>query len=244
MAGETFEDVSLRGARFVRADLSGAVMRAVDIAGADIDAPWLLDGESVLRVNGVDVAPLVEAELERRFPGYAQRRASDLDGLRANWARLEDVWAATLARVSRMPVGTVDVSVDGEWSFSQTLRHLVMAIDTWLRGAILRVDSPYHPIGQPNAEYATDGHDPSVFRSDVPPYDEVLEVWRDRSAMVREFLAGQTESDLDGMRSNPWAPDYDETVRSCLHTILEESWEHHRFATRDLDAIEATGGDA
>ena len=62
--------------------------------------------------------------------------------------------------------------------------------------------------------------------------------------MVREFLAGQTESDLDGMRSNPWAPDYDETVRSCLHTILEESWEHHRFATRDLDAIEATGGDA
>ena len=31
------------------------------IAGADIDAPWLLDGESVLRVNGVDVAPLVEA---------------------------------------------------------------------------------------------------------------------------------------------------------------------------------------
>ncbi len=239
MAGETFEDVSLRGARFVRADLSGAVMRAVDIAGADIDAPWLLDGESVLRVNGVDVAPLVEAELERRFPGYAQRRAADADGLRANWARLEDTWAATLDRVARMPAGAVDVSVDGEWSFSQTLRHLVMAIDTWLRGAILRVECPYHPIGQPNAEYATDGHDPSVFRSDVPPYDQVVAVWGDRFGMVREFLADLAESDLDGRRSNPWAPDYDETVRSCLQTILEESWEHHRFATRDLDAIDA-----
>lgn len=219
-------------------------MRAVDIAGADIDAPWLLDGESVLRVNGVDVAPLVEAELERRFPGYAQRRAGDVDGLRANWARLEEVWAGTLDRVSRMPAGTVDVSVDGEWSFAQTLRHLVMAIDTWLRGAVLRVDRPYHPIGQPNVEYATDGHDPSVFRSDVPPYDEVLEVWRDRIAMVRDFLAGVTAADLEETRSNPWAPDYDETVRSCLQTILEESWEHHRFATRDLDAIDAADGDS
>jgi hypothetical protein len=24
---------------------------------------------------------------------------------------------------------------------------------------------------------------------------------------------------------------------SCLHTILEEEWEHHRYAVRDLDAI-------
>jgi hypothetical protein len=26
-------------------------------------------------------------------------------------------------------------------------------------------------------------------------------------------------------------------VRSCLHVILEEHWEHLRFALRDLDAI-------
>ncbi len=29
-----------------------------------------------------------------------------------------------------------------------------------------------------------------------------------------------------------------ETTLSCLHTILEEEWEHHRYAVRDLDAIE------
>jgi hypothetical protein len=29
------------------------------------------------------------------------------------------------------------------------------------------------------------------------------------------------------------------TVRSCLHTILNEEWEHHRYAVRDLEAIEA-----
>lgn len=49
---------TLRGARFVSADLSGVVMRAVDVAGADIDAPWLLDGESRWCVSGVDVVPL------------------------------------------------------------------------------------------------------------------------------------------------------------------------------------------
>ena len=31
-----------------------------------------------------------------------------------------------------MPRETVDVSVDGEWSFAQTLRHLVFATDVWL----------------------------------------------------------------------------------------------------------------
>ena len=165
LKGAEFADVNLRGARFVRADLSGVVMRAVEVDGADIDAPWLLEGDASLHVNGVDVAPLVEAELNRRFPGRADRRAGDPDGLRAAWATLERTWTPTLERVAAMPAGTVDVSVDGEWSFAQTLRHLVMATDAWLRGAILGIEQPFHPLGQPNAEYETDGNDPAVFTS-------------------------------------------------------------------------------
>ena len=38
-------------------------------------------------------------------------------------------------------------------------------------------------------------------------------------------------------RRNPHDPAYPETVRSCLHVILGEEWEHHRFAVLDLDAI-------
>ena len=232
-----FVDADLRGARFVRADLSDAVMRGVLVQGADIDAPWLLDGESSLHVNGVDVAPLVDAELDRRFPGRGQRRAVDPDGLRAAWASVEGAWEATLARVATMPPGAEAASVHGEWSFAQTVRHLVMATDTWLRGAILRIDEPYHPIGQPNVEYATDGHDPSVFSQQDPSYDEVLEVRAERVAMVRDFLAEVTPEQLAERRNNPWAPDYEETVLACLHTILEEEWEHHRYAVRDLDLL-------
>ena len=239
LQGAEFVDVSLRGARFVRADLSGVVMRAVDVAGADIDAPWLTDGESSLRVNGVDVAPLVEAELNRRFPGRAHRRAAEPEGLRAAWAELEATWAATLARIEAMPGGTVDVAVDGEWSFAQTLRHLVMATDVWLGRAIMENEQPFHPIGQPHAEYEADGNDMSVFATVTPSYAEVLEVRAGRVAMVRDYLATVTTAELAAARKNPWAPEYPETVLSCLHTILEEEWEHHRYAVRDLDAIEA-----
>jgi hypothetical protein len=239
LQGAEFVDADLRGARFVGADLSGVVMRGVDVSGADIDDPWLSDGESSLRVNGVDVVPLVEAELDRRFPGRAERRAGDPDGLRAAWATLERTWAVMLGRVAAMPAGTVDVSVGGEWSFAQTLRHLVLATDMWLRGAVLEIEQPFHPIGQRDASIKADGHDMSIFTTVAPSYAEVLEVRAGRVAMVRGFLAAVTSDELAGTRRNPHDPECQETVLSCLHVILNEEWEHHRFAVRDLDAIEA-----
>ncbi len=240
LQGAEFVDADLRGARFVRADLSGVVMRAVDVAGAEIDSPWLFDGESFLRVNGVDVIPLVEAELNRRFPGRADRRAGDPDGLRAAWATLERTWAGALERVAAMPAGTVDVSVAGEWSFAQTLRHLVHATDVWLGRAILGIEQPFHPIGLTDAAAAADdGFDMSIFTTLTPSYAEVLEVRTGHVVMVRDLLATVTSDELAVTRTNPWAPEHQETTLSCLHVILEEEWEHHRYAVRDLDAIDA-----
>ena len=191
------------------------------------------------RVNGVDVIPYVEAELDRRFPGRADRRADDPEGLRAAWAVLQDTWAATLDRAAAMPAGTVDVSVDGEWSFAQTLRHLVLATDTWLRRGVLEIEQPFHPLGLRDA--GTDG-DESVFSSENPSYADVLAARADRVALVGDLLATVTADELDARRKNPHEPEYPETVRSCLHVILEEEWEHLRFAVRDLDAIEAPSG--
>ena len=237
LQGAEFVGANLRGARFVEADLSGVVMHAVDVGGADIDAPWLPHGE-FLRVNGVDVIPLVEAELNRRFPGRADRRATDPDGLRAAWATLERTWSATLERVAAMPAETVDVSVSGEWSFAQTLRHLVLATDMWLRRAVLEIEKPFHPIGR-GVGAPDDDVDMSVVTTDTPSYAEVLEVRAGRVAMVRDFLAGVTSQELAATHKSPHDPDFQETTLSCLHVILEEEWEHHRFAVRDLDAIEA-----
>jgi hypothetical protein len=239
LRGAEFVDADLTGARFIRALLADVVMRGVDVNGAEIDAPWLAERGNSLWVNGVDVAPLVEAELDRRFPGRAARRAQDPDGLRAAWAGVERTWAATLERVAAMPEGSVDVSIDGEWSFAQTLRHLIMATDVWLRRAVLGVEQPYHPIGQPHAEYESDGYDLAVFSATTPSYAEVLEVRADHVAMVRDFLATVTPADLTAARPHAWAPEHEVTVLHCLHVILNEEWEHHRYAVRDLDAIEA-----
>ena len=235
-----FVDVDLTRARFVGADLSGAVLRGVQVGGVEIDAPWLFEDDGALVVNGVDVRPFVDAELDRRFPGRAERDAPDPETLRSAWAAVEHAWGVTIVRANDMPAGSVDVSVDGEWSFAQTLRHLVLATDMWLGKAILEREQPFHPLGLMDAgSVGEDGVDMSVFRTDTPPYAEVLEARAGRVAMVRDFLATVTPELLAETRKNPHAPEYPESVRSCLHVVLEEEWEHYRYAVRDLDLIEA-----
>jgi len=238
LRGAEFAGGDLRGARFVGADLSDVVMRGVEMQRAEIDSPWLFEGDGFLRVNGVDVLPLVDAELNRRFPGRADRHAGDPDGLRAAWAAVERTWAATLDRVAVMPAGTVDVSVAGEWSFAQTLRHLVLATDMWLGRAILEREQPFHPLALVDSG-TKEGFDMSVLATETPSYAEVVEARAGRVAMVRDFLAGVSPRELAATRRNPHEPERQETVLSCLHVILEEEWEHDRYAVRDLDAIEA-----
>jgi len=237
--GAEFRDADLRGARFIGSDLSGAVMRGVLVDATDIDAPWLHEGEFLL-VNGVDVTPYVEAELNRRFPGRGDRHATDPEGLRTAWASLERTWAATLARVASMPRDTVDASVAGEWSFAQTLRHLVLATDMWLGQAILEREQAFHPLGLPDASLEQEDFDMSVFSSETPTYDEVLEARSERVVMVRDYLSTVTADELTVQRRNPHAPAHEESTLSCLHVILDEEWEHHRYAVRDLDAIAAS----
>ncbi|MDR7356917.1 DinB family protein [Paeniglutamicibacter sulfureus] len=68
---------------------------------------------------------------------------------------------------------------------------------------------------------------------------EVLAARAGRVAVVRDFLAVLTPGQLALLRENPWNPQHPETILSCLHTILQEEWDHHRFAVRDLDAIDS-----
>lgn len=236
LRGRTFRDRSLRGSRFVGCDFGDVVVRGSEVAGMELESPWLLEGDRWLLVNGVNVVPLVDAELNRRFPGRELRGAEDPQGLVAAWAALERTWRATLDRALAMPAGTLDQSVADEWSFTQTLRHLVMATDTWLGRAILQRPRPYHPVGLPNDDDSP-AYGASDFSDEPPSLAEVLDARVDRQAMVRAYLAGVTPDELAAPRRNPHAPECPETVLSCLRTILEEEWEHHRYAVRDLDLL-------
>lgn len=71
----------------MRVILRDAQMKAVDLTGSRRRGDELVDVEisgelQNVVVNGVDIAPLVEAELNRRMPERAKMRPDDSDGFR------------------------------------------------------------------------------------------------------------------------------------------------------------------
>jgi hypothetical protein len=237
---------SLPGARIEDADFSGARLHAPNFEGTKITDGWFYGADisgdlEGLRLNGVEVGPLVEAELERLFPERAKLRATEPRGLGEAWALIEETWEATLARARALPEPSLFERVDDEWSFVETLRHLIMATDCWLRRMVKGIDRPYHPWGLAGSwltDPATFGLDPTA----TPSFDEVLVVRRERMNEVKQTIAGVTAEDLERVcvpPSSPGHPTNPHSVLECLHVILNEEWEHNRYAVRDLESLEA-----
>lgn len=227
--GATFVKASFKGATIRFSDVSGVTMRSVDVDGLDIDSHDLFFGS--LFVNGVDVVPLVEAELNRQFPGRELQKAQTPEGLRDGWVAVQAAWQDTIADT---PAELVDEHVEDEWSLSQTLRHLILATDAWLRGGIQGLEQPFHEIGQIFTGAKEMGFDMSIFRADPPSYDEILSVRAERQQLVTDFLATATEEQLAEERKDPWGGDWSPTVGDCIRVILEEEWAHLRYVRRDL----------
>ena len=232
--GATFVRTSFKGATLRSSDISGVTMRSVDVDGLDIDSHDLFFGS--LFVNGIDVVPLVDAELNRQFPGRELQKADTPEGLRDGWVAVQAAWETT---VIETPRELVDAHVEDEWSLAETLRHLVLATDAWLRGAILRIDQPFHEIGQIFTGAGEMGFDMSIFRADAPAFEDILAVRGERQQMVADFLAMATPELLAEERDDPWgAGDWHPTVGDCVRVILEEEWAHLRYARRDLALLE------
>jgi len=248
LAGAKFDDVYLTEAVFHDVDLKRARFQLVDLSGVVIRGAWLKDVEisgdvENLRVNGVDVVPLVEAELNRIYPARAKMSPATAEGFREAWDLLEPLWQETVERARRLPEERLHESVDGEWSFIETLRHLVFATDAWINRALLGDPSPWDPLDLPHDEMEDE---PSVPRDGTarPSLDEVLALRADRMATMRRVLAELTDEQLAGTTTAVTEPGYPESerfaVRRCLRCILNEEWEHRLYAERDLAVLEAS----
>ena len=235
---------SLPGSRTEDADFSNARMHAPLFEGAKITDGWFVGADFSgdlrgLRLNGVEVAPLVEAELERLFPERAQLRATDPAGIADAWSMIEAMWAATFARVEALPEQQLHERVDDEWSFVETQRHLVMATDCWLRRMVKGIERPYHPWGVAGTwleDPKSWGLDPDA----QPTLDDIRAVRRERMTEVQETIAGLTPEELARECVPPVTlghPTHPHSVLHCLHVILNEEYEHHRYAVRDLDIL-------
>lgn len=250
-----FRDQDLTGARFERVRLRGATMRQIDFTGAQIRGSLFqgsrmrgvelvdvdIHGELLnVVVNGVDIAPLVEAELDRRMPDRAKMRPDDADGFREAWAILERLWDGTVARAETFPEEALHRGVDDEWSFIQTLRHLNFASNAWVGRMILGDLAPWHPLDLPWDE--AEGWDGIPWdREARPPLDEVLTLRRARQAMVRRVIEALTDEQLatDVTRTEPGWPQAESfPLKECLRIVLNEEWEHRLYAERDLTIIE------
>jgi DinB superfamily/Pentapeptide repeats (8 copies) len=240
LRGARLRVVDLRGAQFRQVDLNGVVMRGVELVNVDIHG----EIDNVI-INGVDVVPLVNAELDRRYPDRAKMRPTDPAGFREAWDVVERLWHGTVERATRLRPELLHESVDGEWSFIQTLRHLVFATDAWVRRAILGDPSPWDALDLPWDEMPdTPGvpHD----RDARPSLDVVLKLRRDRMATVRQVIEGLTDESLDGhtvpVDGPGWPHPRSYPVRECLLVILNEEWEHRLYAERDLAVLSAHSG--
>lgn len=246
MAGTRFHDVDLSGAEFRAVRLAGAVFHGVDLTGARIRGADPIDVEVTgevrnLTVNGVDVVPLVEAELDRRDPDRVKMRPTTLEGYREAWDLLEQRWSETVDRARKLPPDKLHEQVGGEWSFIETLRHLVFATDAWHRRGILGDPSPWHPLDLPWDEMEDTPGVPRD-REVRPSLDEVLALRNDRRATVRKTLDELTPERLDSqtepVEGPGWPPPVSLEVSQCLSVILNEEYMHRQYAERDLSALE------
>jgi hypothetical protein len=231
-----FEDEDFTAAEFRECDLSRARMVGVVMQDAEIDG--LVTN---LVVNGIEVMPYVEGELDRRHPVRLLIRSDHPGDLHQAWRQLRDDWVSTTQRVRSMPEDSEHHGVDGEWSMVQTLRHLVFVHDSWFRRCVLGLTEPFTPIGLgPPSVMAQEENElePSTRRS----LDEVLAVRGRQASEVEAWLAAVTPDQLaqtapvpDDDRWPPYAKG--RTVRQCVGTVLNEEWAHHRFCERDLDKL-------
>jgi DinB superfamily/Pentapeptide repeats (8 copies) len=246
VAAEFTSDDDLRGATFHATDLSGAVFREADLSGVrmhgvllvDVELSGLLQG---LIVNDVDVGPLIEAELDRRHPERLWMRSDDPRELRRGWEFIEDQWASTAARIRSLPEEMRQQRVGGEWSATETLRHLIFVTDSWFSHEVVRAHEPFHASGLP-PDFVPNWDEMGIDRTATPSFDEVADVRAGRQAILREWLAAATADDLARPTASRddgwWPPPGERTVASCVHVVFDEEWWHHRYAVRDLAILE------
>ena len=235
---EEFEG-DLAGAVFWGADLSGATFRDVNLTDVKISHAWLVNVDidalvDKVVINGVDVTAYVN-ERDPWYPLRAMLRPSNPQDMRATWAALEAEWAKTVTRAKALPEATLDQSINGEWSFVQTLRHLVFAVDKWFTAPIL--GEPFHPVGLPNTgsiDFAWPGLDYEL----TPSVKDALTVRADRAARIRDYLASVATSDFT--RPIEVLENGTNSLQECLYTVFEEEFWHNRYAQRDLAQLQST----
>jgi hypothetical protein len=219
-------------------DLTGALFRDVNLTDATITHAWLVNVQidalvDRLVINGVDVTAFVN-ERDPWYPLRAMLRPTSPADMRTAWSALDAEWNTAIDMVRARPEAAAHAQLNGEFSFVQTLRHLVFADDKWFTVPVL--GEPFHPSGLPNTG-SLDFPFPGLDYTASPTFADALAVFDDRRTKVRAFLDTITEADFD--RPVDVLENGEHPLQECIYTLLEEGFWHLRYALRDLQSAEA-----
>ena len=212
-------------------------VRFIGLELVDVEITGEIEG---VTINGVDIGPLVEAELDRRTPDRTKMHPRTVEEFQEAWQVLERLWAETEEQARALPPEVLHERVRDEWSFIETLRHLGFASAAWVGRMVLDDPAPWHPLDLPWDE--APGWDGIPWdRTARPSLDEVFAVRRTRQALVRDVITALTPAQLEETvsRTEPgWPQMEDFPLSQCLFIVVNEEWHHRLYAERDLDALE------
>jgi len=173
-------------------------------------------------------APLTERQAARIEPFGLL--ADDPVGLLAAWRKVEGSWADAVGRAAQLSEANLGKRVNGEWSFIETLRHLIFVSDAWIGDLVLEKSSPYDPLGLP-PDFITHGRNLGLDLDARPALSEVL-ASRDRA--MNEVRDTITHVGADGLDRRCTGLDGRFTVLGAFQNVIFEEWAHHFYAARDL----------
>jgi hypothetical protein len=228
LSDAVFWGVDLRRALFRDADLTGVKVFHAQLTDVDIDG--LVER---LVVNGVDVTDFVNTH-DAWYPLRTMLRPFDAEGASAAWDRIVAEWAVNCERAERLGDAGFTESVNGEWSMRDTIRHLLFAIEKWFVMPLLGA-TEFSSFGLPNT--GSRGFPwPGLDLTASPTTAEVLSAWQHLAARVR---ASFESLDMGALPPTVEVLENGEVPGSeCVYVVLEESFEHLRYARRDLAVLE------
>jgi len=166
----------------------------------------------------------------------------DADGFRSAWTATQHRWAETITKATALDEELLHERVDGEWSFVQTLRHLLFVTDSWVGRGVLGERAPWHRLDlPPTGMTRVQGLAGADERAELA---EVLALREGRTRTVDAVMKALTDAGLDEERrcigaghpkAGLWA------VRRCLGAVINEEWRHRDYAERDLVRLRARG---
>ncbi len=169
--------------------IRGAWLQRVEIDGYIDD----------VMINGVDVGPLIEAELDRRDPDRMLVRPTDADGFPARLGVVVRRWDTAVQRARALPEGPAARArrrrvVLHRDPATPRLRHRRLGV-----AAVLGDPAPYPALGLAHSEMPDDTpavpHDADA----RPSVDEILAVRSERMATVERVLRELTDERLERM---------------------------------------------